>query len=160
MFSKRMGLFGLGLVAALGIFGCGGGSNPVSVAVTATANTVDATDSVTLSASVTNDVNSAGVTWAVSGGGALSNTTTTSATYTAPGASSSPLTVTVTATSVADATKSSSATLTVPAAPKVTTGALAAGTVGTAYSATLAGSGGIAPYAWSLTSGTLPRASQ
>ncbi len=151
-----MGLFGLGLVAALGIFGCGGGSNPVSVAVTATANTVDATDSVTLSASVTNDVNSAGVTWAVSGGGALSNTTTTSATYTAPGASSSPLTVTVTATSVADATKSSSATLTVPAAPKVTTGALAAGTVGTAYSATLAGSGGIAPYAWSLTSGTLP----
>ena len=64
--------------------------------------------------------------------------------------------MTVTATSVADTTKSASATLTVPAAPTITTGALAAGTVGTAYSATLAGSGGISPYAWSLTSGTFP----
>jgi hypothetical protein len=156
VFTKKIVLLVLGFVAALSMFGCGGGSNPVSVAVTASNTTVDATDSVTLSASVTNDTNSGGVTWAVSGGGALSNTSTTSATYTAPAASSTALTVTVTATSVADTTKSASTTLTVPAAPTITTGALAAGTVGTAYTATLAGSGGIAPYSWSLTSGTLP----
>jgi len=93
-----------GLVFAL-LVGCGGSSKPASVAVTASATTVDATDSVTLTAAVTNDKNSAGVNWTVSGGGTLSSQTTTGATYTAPAASSSALTVTVTATSIADSTK-------------------------------------------------------
>lgn len=145
------------IVAALCLSGCGGSSKPVSVAVTASATTVDATDAVTLSATVANDKNSAGVTWSVSGGGTLSNTTTSGATYTAPAASSSALKVTVTATSVADTAKTGTATLTVPAAPAITTtAAQLAGAVGTAYSAQLAGSGGIAPYTWKLTGGTLP----
>jgi len=136
--------------------GCGGGSpamvQSVSVTVATTASTVDATDSVTLTASVDNDKNSAGVTWSVSGGGALSNQTTSSAVYTAPAASSSALTVTVTATSVADTTKLASETLTVPAAPSITTTATQlASSVGSAYSVTLAGSGGIAPYTWKAT---------
>jgi hypothetical protein len=38
----------------------------------------------------------------------------------------------------------------------VTTTSLAQGTVGTAYSATLAASGGTSPYTWSLPTGTLP----
>jgi hypothetical protein len=144
-----------GLVFAL-LVGCGGSSKPASVAVTASATTVDATDSVTLTAVVTNDKNSAGVNWTVSGGGTLSSQTTTGATYTAPAASGSALTVTVTATSIADSTKSASATLTVPAAPAITNSSLAAGAVGTAYSAQLAASGGIPPYTFSVNSGTLP----
>jgi hypothetical protein len=94
----------------------------------------------------------------VSGGGALSNTTVTSATYTAPAAASSALTVTVTATSVADTTKTGTTTITVPAAPAVTTLSSAlAGKVGTPYSVQLAGSGGISPYTWTVVSGsTLP----
>lgn len=167
MFRKRFDLFGLrasvtaclsalALFASFSLSGCGGSSNPVSVTVTASAATVDATDSVTLTATVANDKTPGGVTWAVTGGGTLSNTTSSGATYTAPAASSSAVTATVTATSVADATKTATTTLTVPPAPTITTGALAAGTVGTAYSATLAGSGGIAPYTWNLTSGTLP----
>ena len=136
--------------------GSGGGSQPVSVSVTASGTTVDANDAVTLTAAVSNDKNAAGVTWSVSGGGTLSNTTTSSATYTAPAPSSTALTVTVTATSVADATKTGTATITVPAKPAITTGALPAGTVGSAYSATMAGSVGIGPYTWSITSGTLP----
>ena len=156
MFRKYFVLISISIVAALCLSGCGGSSKTVGVAVTASASTVDATDAVTLTATVTNDKNAGGVTWSVSGGGTLSNTTTTSATYTAPAASSTALTVTVTATSVADATKTGTATIAVPAAPSITTSALLAGTVGTAYSATIAGSGGITPYTWTITSGTLP----
>lgn len=137
---------------------CGGSSSkPANVAITASATTVDSTDTVTLTATVTNDKNSLGVTWSVSGGGTLSGTTTSLATYTAPSSSISALTVTVTATSVADTTKNSTVTLKVPAAPTITTASSAlTGAVGTAYSVQLAGSGGIAPYTWSLASGTLP----
>jgi putative Ig domain-containing protein len=149
-------LFAITAIAAVSLSGCGGSSSPVSVAVTASASTVDATDAVTLTATVTNDKTPGGVTWSVSSGGTLSNETTNGATYTAPAASSSALTVTVTATSVADTTKTGTVTLTVPAAPAVTTGALAAATVGTPYSVALAASGGISPYAWTITSGTLP----
>ena len=51
-------------------------------------------------------------------------------------------------------------TLTVAPAPPVpsitTTSPLPGGTVGTAYSSTIAGSGGTPPYAWSVTNGSLP----
>ena len=40
--------------------------------------------------------------------------------------------------------------------PSVTTSSLVGGTVGSAYSATLAASGGTTPYSWSLASGSLP----
>jgi hypothetical protein len=135
---------------------CGSSSKPPSIAVTASTTTVDGGDSVTLTAAVTNDKNSNGVTWSVSGGGTLSSETTSSATYTAPAATTSAQTVTITATSVADTSKTATQTLTVPAEPSITTTSLAAGQVGAAYSATLAGSGGISPYTWSLSSGTLP----
>jgi len=139
----------------ISITGCGGSAPPVSVAVTAAAKTVDGTDSTTLSATVTNDQNSAGVTWTVSGGGTLSNTTTTGATYTAPTATNSAINATVTATSVADNTKSASATISVPAAPAITTTALTAN-VGVLFSSTLSATGGISPYKWSVTKGSLP----
>ena len=70
---------------------------------------------------------------------------TDSFTYTATNASgtSSPATVTITV---------SAPTLTFSPA----TGALTSGTVGTAYSQTLAASGGTAPYTYAVTSGSLP----
>ncbi len=156
MFWKRLVLSGLALVAAISLSGCGASSKPVSVSVNASATTLDATNAVTLSATVANDKNSAGVNWTVTGGGTLSAMTSTSATYTAPASSSSVLTATVTATSVADATKTGTTTITVPAGPAITNSSLTAGAVGTAYSGALAGSGGIAPYSFNLSSGTLP----
>jgi hypothetical protein len=151
-------LFVITMIAAFNLSGCGGSSSPVSVAVTASAATVDATDAVTLTATVTNDRTPGGVTWSVSGGGTLSNTTTTSATYTAPAATSSAQTVTVTATSVADTTKIGTTTITVPASLAVTTTSInLAGMVGTPYSVQLTGTGGISPYIWTVASGsTLP----
>jgi len=153
--SRRSVRFWKSTIALGAIFfmgGCGGSSKPVSVTVKASAATVDGTDTATLTATVVNDKNSAGVTWSVSGGGALSNQTKTTATYTAPAASSSALTVTVTATSVATTTESAKATITVPAAPTLsTTNANLAGQVGSAYSVQLQGSGGIPPYVnWAL----------
>ena len=160
MSRKSFALTSLLFVVGLCLSGCGGIATPatLSIAVTATGNgtTVDANDQVTLVATVTNDKNAAGVTWSVSGGGTLSNSTTSATTYTAPAPSSTALAVTVTATSVSDATKTGTITITVPAKPAITTGALLAGTVGTAYSATMAASGGISPYIWTITSGTLP----
>lgn len=43
-----------------------------------------------------------------------------------------------------------------PAAVSVTTSSLPAGTAGTAYSQALTAAGGVAPYTWSITSGSLP----
>ncbi len=145
------------VVMAAALTGCGGHSNPISIAVTAAASTVDGADTTTLTATVTNDKNAAGVTWSVSGAGTLTNTTTTSATYTAPAPISSSQTATITATSIADSTKTGTATITIPAMPSVTsTDASLAGAVGSTYSITLQASGGIAPYTWALADGSLP----
>ncbi len=150
MSSRRFAVRCLGIFVSLCILllaGCGGSAPPPGVSVTASSTTVDGTDSVTLTATVTNDHNAAGVTWSVSGGGSLSNTTTTSATYTAPAATGSSQSITVTATSVADSAETGTATLTVPAKPTVsTTSSSLTGSVGTAFSVTLQGSGGIPPY--------------
>ncbi|MGD0735693.1 MAG: putative Ig domain-containing protein [Terracidiphilus sp.] len=153
----RVALFALSCLFITGFLaGCGGSSKPVSVAVTSSASTVDATDTATLTATVTNDKGSDGVTWTISGGGALSNTTTTGATFTAPAASASSLSVTVTATSVADSTKTASVTITVPPAPSISTTTLPQAAVGTQFSTTLSVSGGVSPYTWTVSSGTLP----
>jgi hypothetical protein len=140
----------VGIMAAA-LTSCGGHSKPISITVTATAGTVDGSDTTTLTATITNDKNAAGVTWSVSGGGTLSGTTTTSATYTAPAATSSSQTATITATSVAESTITGTATITVPAAPTVTTTSSSlTGSVGASLSLALQGSGGIPPYKWAV----------
>lgn len=136
--------------------GCGGSSAPLGVTISAASTTVDGNDSVSLTATVAHDKNSAGVKWTLSGAGALSSQTSSAVTYTAPAATSSTQTATITATSVTDATKSATTTITVPAMVAITSSSLGAGSVGVAYSTTLTSSGGIAPYSWTLSSGTLP----
>jgi hypothetical protein len=163
MFQRRfwwfvfVGVFASVLAAT--ISGCGGNSPAMSVSVTAAASTVDGNDTTTLTATVSNDKNAAGVTWTMSGPGTMSGETTSSASYKAPAATSSSQTVTITATSVADTTKTGTATITVAAAPAITslTTAQQSVAVGTAYSVQLAGTGGISPYKnWALASGSLP----
>ncbi len=57
----------------------------------------------------------------------------------------------------ASQTATGSLTITIaPAALNITTSSLLGGTVGTSYSATLAATGGSAPFSWSVIAGTLP----
>ena len=127
----------------------------VSISPTA-AVSIDQGQSKNFTASLTNDTATKGVTWSVSGGGTLSNQTATGVTYTAPASVAANTTVTLTATSVSDSTKSLAVTITVTPLPAVTSTSLVNATAGSAYNVTLTKSGGVAPFTWSVTSGTLP----
>ncbi len=94
----------------------------ISVTLTGAPSFLEINGTATITATVNNDPAHAGVTWAVSCGssggcGALSNTTITSATYTAPGAVPTGKTVNVTATSISDTTQSATATITIVPPP-------------------------------------------
>ncbi len=86
----------------------------------------------------------------LSGGGAISGTPTASGT--------SSFTVRVTGGNGLSSTKAFSLTINAaPPAPTITTSSpLPSGTSGSAYSTTLAASGGTTPYSWALASGSLP----
>jgi hypothetical protein len=157
LFYRSISFVALTTIALAELAGCGGGSSTPTVAVTASASTLDPGQSTTLTATLTHD-DGQGVTWSLSGGGTLTNQSATGVTYTAPATETASTSVTVTATSVKDTGVTASATISINASPTITTaaGALAAGQVGTAYSATLAASGGVAPYTWSVSQGSLP----
>ena len=95
---------------------------------------------------------------ALPGGVTLSSTGTISGTPTASGSFSFTVKVTDSTTPTAQ-TAAKSFTITVAAAVTpvtISTGSVPSGQVGTAYSTTLAASGGTTPYSWSISSGALP----
>src|SRR5208282_1024225 len=149
----------------LGLSGCGT-STPPSIGVGLTPNgtkSIDQAQTVSITAAVSNDSKSAGVTWTVSGTngsqGTLTNQTLTppySVTYNTPASVTSAFTATVTATSVTDTTKVAVLKITVSPLPSITTTSLAAATAGTAYNTTLVEAGGTSPYTWTVTPATLP----
>jgi hypothetical protein len=152
-------LCGLSALFLLGLSGCGSSTPPpIAVAITAPNGTqsIDQAQTVAITASVANDAKNAGVAWSVSGGGTLTNQTTTSATYNTPASVPAALTATVTATSITDSTKSATLQIKVNPLPAVTMTSIAAATAGTAYNAALTASGGTSPYTWSVNPTTLP----
>jgi hypothetical protein len=129
----------------------------VSIAFTpGAAQTDEQSQTTSVTAAVSNDPMTKGVTWSLTGAGALSGQTATAVTYTAPASITTASTATITATSVFDTTKTTTLTINLVPPPSVTTASLTAGTVGTAYSATLAAANGVGPFTWSVTVGTLP----
>lgn len=100
-------------------------------------------------------------TWTVTTGslptGLTLNTTTgaISGTPTASGTTTFTVTATDSETPTAQ-TANKQLSITVNPQLSVTTTSLAAGVIGTAYSQTVAASGGITPYTWSISSGSLP----
>jgi hypothetical protein len=82
-------------------------SGNISVTLSPNLGGATVTQKIQLTATVTNDVGVAGVTWSVAAGGSLGNQSTTAASFSAATAG----VYTVTATSVADVTKSATATI-------------------------------------------------
>ena len=142
----------------------GGTSTGVALTTSTGTTQVQVGAALVVNASVTNDLNAAGVKWTLVGDGTLSNATLTSVTYTAPSTlagSTTPIsgtdTAVITATSIAKpTTAAASATLVVLGTPLIEDITLFPGNVGTAYGAAISVSGGLAPFTWSLASGTLP----
>jgi putative Ig domain-containing protein len=125
-------------------------SNPVTVAVSPTTDSLLSAATAQFSAVVSNTSNLA-VTWTASAG-----TISSTGLYQAPTVSGNTA-ATVTATSTADSTKSGTASVTITPPPLVvTTTSLSGATTGTAYSSTVTASGGTLPYSWALTSGSVP----
>ncbi|MFI5117316.1 MAG: beta strand repeat-containing protein, partial [Terriglobales bacterium] len=99
-------------------------------------------------------------TWSITAGslpvGLHLNASSGAITGTPSGAGISNFTVQVTDFQLSTASAPLSITI-APAVPlSITTTSLPSGTAGTAYSATLTAAGGVYPYTWSITSGTLP----
>ena len=157
------------VIGCLMLAACGGGSgravitDPVSstttpvVLSTATGSAqVQAGASLVVTASVTNDTSKAGVTWILTGEGTLTDQTKDTATYNAPTGFAGTLTPVITATSIADPTKSNSAPLIVSGLPIIDATTLFPGNLSSPYGAAIVVSAGLAPFTWSLSSGTLP----
>lgn len=152
----------LGLSVA--VTGCGSGltapaggeTNPVSIQTLALSNAVVGA---TYSAAVLAENGSAPYTFSLASGSlpaglSLASTGVISGTPTAAAASSFVVVVTDAKGSTASATLS--LTVVTGSAPTLTGATLASGTVGTAYSASIAAAGGTTPYTYSVISGSLP----
>jgi len=155
--------------------GCHGGAGTIVIELQPSgAQTVDEGGIVNYTAIVGGDTQSQGVTWKLTGTncggtpatgcGTLTNSTSSSVTYTAPTGISASITATLTATSVTNKAATQTSTITVvlaptfsePCAATAATCPLQGGSNGVPYSQTLTITGGVAPYTWTVISGSLP----
>jgi len=134
-----------------------------SVVLTPSARQVGPNGVVTITAVVPKDTLNEGVTWgsdAPPNPGTFTQVSVFQATYTAPAHVAAKFTVTITAQSIAIPAETNSVTITVnpPQPLKITTTTLPNAVVGAAYPAgtQLQATGGVTPYTWSITAGSLP----
>ena len=112
------------LVGTLGFLaGCGSSGTPVgvvtSITLTPSSASVDAGQSVNITASVANDSSGKGVSWSLTGAGTLSSQTTTGVTYTAPNPVTSISLPSVVATSIASSSVTASTPIVIAPAATV-----------------------------------------
>lgn len=123
------------------------------------AQTLEGGQTLNVTGAVPNDLTNAGVTWSLNpatGEGTLANQTLTSVTYQAPATVSTDTTVTLIASANVQPARIGQLTINLVPGPSFTNPNLTGGFVGTAYSATISVTGGIAPYTWTVASGSLP----
>lgn len=154
--SCAVALFVLAMAAVMG--GCSSSSSPpISVSLSPSPpHAIDQGQTVAITATVTNDTSSKGVSWTLTGPGSLSNSTGQSVTYTSPTTNpTSAQQATVAATSAADQAKSASLQITVNPRLQIPFQTLASGSVGTPYSQTIALTGGTPPFQRSIYNGAI-----
>jgi Putative Ig domain len=157
--------FGLALLLAILLSGCGGVTG-LAVELTPSVNqAVDQNQSVSFTAFVPGDTSNSGVTWTLScthfkgpACGTFANSTPFAATYQAPKTVSNGQLLTVTLTATSNAENSSYATLNivVSPAPVIFTTTLPGVLNGADYSEQVIANGGVAPLVFSVSSGALP----
>lgn len=152
----RVHLLCLGLLCALSFSGCSSNGTITVTLSPTTPPVLNAGQSQTITATLTNDVKKQGVTWSLSGPGNLSNESPTSATFVAPVGISAESSSTVTATSIANTTATASLTITVNPVLAISTTSLPVGNVGVPYTGTIGAIGATGTFTWSLTKGNLP----
>jgi hypothetical protein len=145
------------LTIAAFMSGCGSSSPPILVSLSPSSpQGIDVTQTVTITATVTNDSSSKGVTWTLTGPGSLSSSVGLSVAYISPATQiTSAQQVTVTATSAADQTKTASLQITVNPYPVIPFQTIANGSVGAPYSQMIALTGGTPPFQWSVYNGPI-----
>src|SRR5215467_11610773 len=143
--------------------GCGGGSSapppPISVSFSGgTSQIIGQGQSVTITAIVANDASGHGVNWTLTGPGALSKQTSTSAEYDAPASVASNGAATITATAVADPSKAAVyvVNLAVIAVSVSPASAIVAVNATQTFTATVQNDVSNAGVMWSLTQGGAP----
>ena len=147
------------LLTMLCMFGCGGGYPGQGIAsLTDSASTIDAGQTVTITAAMSGNVSTA---WSIvttncgsAGCGTLSATSGTAVTYISPGNVTAPFQVVV-EDSVSGTPDEKTVTITVNPDPTIS-GSPQSGTVGTAYSAQLTDAGGTGALKMALAGGALP----
>ncbi len=174
---KLSGLIRLAAVClALTLAACGGGSKSstspgtgtgtgtggvgVGIGVTLVSKTgvttIQQGTTLEIDATVTNDSSNKGVTWSIVGDATIASSDTTKVVIQAPTGILGSTFATVTATSIADTTKLSSATVTINGAPTIVQPVVFPANEGVAYSTYVTVAGGLGPYTWAVTSGSLP----
>jgi hypothetical protein len=139
------------------ISGSVGVSNGVVLTTPGNGTTIYVGSTLDLFATVTNDVNGAGVTWSITGGGSLTSQTTSSAIWIAPSTAIGAAEATVIATSIANPSQTAQVTLIALGSPVINNApVLFPANQNVAYSATISVSGGVSPFGWSVVSGALP----
>ena len=142
------------LIAVLFVVGCKTTPSKPTVGVAispAGPVTLEQGGTASLTAAVSNDTATDGVTWSLTGAGSLTGNTTTAVTYNAPASVTAASAATVKATSVADSNKTATFTVNLVPPPAITPATLPGGNVGTPYNQTVTAAGGVAPYTLSIT---------
>jgi len=129
-----------------------------------TTQIMDAGQSLSILVSVDNDSAHRGAVYTLNGPGTLTagaitpvgDSDKTTVTYTAPATVSGPTTVIFTANTQNLPTQTATLTILINPALTITTTTLSAGTMASAYTATLMSTGGTGTIKWSLTAGSLP----
>jgi len=157
----------LALLSLAALTGCGSKSSKASTTVvgvsvgvgltTATGSTlIYQGTTLEIDASVVNDASNSGVTWQLSGPGTLTSVTKTTVVYVGPTSVTGSVAATLTAVAVADTKQTASVTITVNGTPTITPITLFPANQNIAYGAGVTVTGGLGPYTWAVTSGTLP----